>query len=371
MHDQPRQILRQLIVLYGADLHANPRRTEALLRDYCADYPRELFVLIHTQRQRVPHDLLAAPAWLPQATLHSQLSRRLQANLAFTAEAADWAVQVWAEALRINPTPPDRIWIWLQKHAAAPQIGRNSRQFVRKMAAFQRGQFPDFSVQWRKVLGGRRLRLAQSHLTIPSTQATWAVGWLRARWPDWWQRLRSPTLITATLFAASLLLMASSGQLLSTMPRVPAQPSAAEQLLPRTAWVMAGPLVVRSGPDLSAQPIHLLGAEQEVTIVAYSAEGNWAQVTRPIAGWVAHQFLRFSREGAPTHAATLALTSGRITAARVNVRAGPGVDYAVIGQLLADQEVILLERSLAHEWKEIVHPLHGWVSATLIAVDKD
>lgn len=368
MHDQPRQILRQLIALYGADLHADPRRTEGLLRDYCADYPRECFVLIHAQRQRVPDDLLAAPAWLPQAALHSQLSQRLQTNLAFTAEAADWAVQAWSEALGITPPPPDRIWHWVrQQGAVAAKAGSHSRQFVRKMGGIQRGHFTGFGVQWQNAFGGRQLRVAQSHLKV---LAAWGVGWLKERWLDWWQRLRSPILIAATLFFATLLLMTSSGPLASTMPRIATQ-SVADQSLPQTAWVVAGPLVVRSGPDLSAQPLQLLVAEQAVTVIAYSGDGNWAQISHPITGWVAHQFLRFTHEGVPTHAATLALISGRIIADRVNVRSGPGSDYAVIGYLVADQEVVFRETSLAHEWKEIIHPLHGWVSATLIAVDKD
>ena len=46
MHNEPREKLRELIVEYGRSLCADPRRCEALLKDYCGQYKREIFVLI-------------------------------------------------------------------------------------------------------------------------------------------------------------------------------------------------------------------------------------------------------------------------------------------------------------------------------------
>ena len=38
MHDAPRQKLRELIIEYGCSLCDDPRRCEALLKDYCPGY---------------------------------------------------------------------------------------------------------------------------------------------------------------------------------------------------------------------------------------------------------------------------------------------------------------------------------------------
>ena len=58
MHDEPRQKLRELIMEYGRSLCDDPRRCEALLKDYCGQYKREIFVLVNALRNRVVDDLL-------------------------------------------------------------------------------------------------------------------------------------------------------------------------------------------------------------------------------------------------------------------------------------------------------------------------
>jgi hypothetical protein len=44
MNDLPRQKLRELIVEYGRSLCDDPRRCEALLKDYCGQHKREIFL---------------------------------------------------------------------------------------------------------------------------------------------------------------------------------------------------------------------------------------------------------------------------------------------------------------------------------------
>ncbi len=105
MKSEPRRVLQQLIERYGVELAQDPRRTEALLNDLCGEYRREIFVLVNAQRQNVPAELLAAPAWMPHAAVWSRLSRRLQDKLALAPDAADWAVETWAEALSLTQPP--------------------------------------------------------------------------------------------------------------------------------------------------------------------------------------------------------------------------------------------------------------------------
>lgn len=57
MHDAPRQKLRELIVEYGRSLCDDPRRCEALLKDYCGQHKREIFVLVNALKNRVAEDL--------------------------------------------------------------------------------------------------------------------------------------------------------------------------------------------------------------------------------------------------------------------------------------------------------------------------
>lgn len=100
MHDLPRQKLGEIIVMYGRLVCEDPRRCEALLRDLCSQYHREITVLIGAQKERVAHDLLVSQH-VPAPVLMAQLTQRLQDNLALTKDAATWAVESWALALGI------------------------------------------------------------------------------------------------------------------------------------------------------------------------------------------------------------------------------------------------------------------------------
>ncbi|MDY7078996.1 MAG: WD40 repeat domain-containing protein [Chloroflexota bacterium] len=112
MNDIPRQKLCEIVAQYGTSLKDDPRRTEALLRDFCGAYKREIFVLVSALREQVAADLLASQDSVPHQVLLAQLTRRLQDNLALAEDAARWAVESWALALgvieRPLPAPPRR-----------------------------------------------------------------------------------------------------------------------------------------------------------------------------------------------------------------------------------------------------------------------
>ena len=99
MNDEPRQKLSELIVEYGRSLSNDPNRCEALLKDYCGIYKREIFVLVSALRKKVPVDLLKSSAGVPQEIVIGRLCKQLEVELAMTAEAAQWAVESWALAL--------------------------------------------------------------------------------------------------------------------------------------------------------------------------------------------------------------------------------------------------------------------------------
>jgi len=99
MNSVPCQKLCELLATYGRSLYEDPRLCESLLRDACGQYKREIFVLVSAIREQVVADLAASPESVPHEVLLPQLTKRLQDTLAFTEEAARWAVEAWALAL--------------------------------------------------------------------------------------------------------------------------------------------------------------------------------------------------------------------------------------------------------------------------------
>ncbi|MGH9944039.1 MAG: hypothetical protein ACRD9R_16970 [Pyrinomonadaceae bacterium] len=101
MNDLPRQTLRALIEKYGPDLCSDAGRCGGLLRDLCGAHRREINILLGALKEHVPLDLLAGRGKGPRALLLSQLTKRLEDQLALTEEAARWAVNSWALALGV------------------------------------------------------------------------------------------------------------------------------------------------------------------------------------------------------------------------------------------------------------------------------
>jgi len=105
MNEQAKAILKSLVTRYGTSLAFDPLRCEGLLRDTCTHCTREIFVLVNAVRQQVPADLLAPRHSLPPAQVNGLLVKRLQDELAFSEEAARWAVDTWSEALGVTDGP--------------------------------------------------------------------------------------------------------------------------------------------------------------------------------------------------------------------------------------------------------------------------
>ena len=102
MHDLPRQKLRDLIIEYGRSLCDDPRRCEALLKDYCGQYKREIFVLVSALKNRVAEDLIKTSAGVTLALVIGRLIQRLEDELGLAEDAARWAVETWALALDLS-----------------------------------------------------------------------------------------------------------------------------------------------------------------------------------------------------------------------------------------------------------------------------
>lgn len=101
MNPQPRHTLERIIARKGRQICDSPKQLEALLRDLCGAYRREINILVGALEERVATDLIANSRTVPRNVLLVQLAKRLQDNLAYTPEAAHWAVDSWAVALGI------------------------------------------------------------------------------------------------------------------------------------------------------------------------------------------------------------------------------------------------------------------------------
>jgi WD40 repeat protein len=102
MNDVPRQTLKQILDQYGRDVCNDPRRCEALLRDFCGEYRREIFVLISALDEGVADDLRTMTKQLPFSVVLPRLAAELHETTALSESAARWAVMAWAEALDLD-----------------------------------------------------------------------------------------------------------------------------------------------------------------------------------------------------------------------------------------------------------------------------
>ena len=101
MNDVPRETLKRILDDYGHEVCDDVRRCEALLRDFCGEYRREIFVLISALQHGVVGDLRTMTAQLPFSVVLPRLAAELHETTALSEAAARWAVRSWAEALGI------------------------------------------------------------------------------------------------------------------------------------------------------------------------------------------------------------------------------------------------------------------------------
>lgn len=101
MNSEARETLERIIKQRGQGISDHPKLVESLLRDWCGEHRREINILVGALEERIAADLINARRGVPREVLLAQLTQRLQDNLAYTREAARWAVDSWAVALGV------------------------------------------------------------------------------------------------------------------------------------------------------------------------------------------------------------------------------------------------------------------------------
>jgi len=104
MNESVRHKLCEILQKHGTQPLTDPRLCESLLKDYCGQHKKEIFVLVCAVREHIAADLLTSADSMPREMLHALLVKRLQNNLALTEEASKWAVEAWAHALAELPS---------------------------------------------------------------------------------------------------------------------------------------------------------------------------------------------------------------------------------------------------------------------------
>jgi hypothetical protein len=417
MHAQPPRTLKRLLKQYGQELIDDPRRTEALLRDHCGQHTREIFVLVNAQKQRVPSELLAAPAWMPRQATYSRLSRQLQTKLALTEDAADWAVAAWAAALELESLPKGDPWSWLpgQTRAPAPSGRRKSRSKKRQNSAS--------SVQSQKSTSRNsskqaRARAARAEMGWSFPKLDFSPLLRLVRTPVAWANLLPwMALLAATVFLLAVVYwtsttrsgierlnqltgngtpMAESNESaadsgdntdgshasegsaptpvntnVTPLPELPAPPSEylyAVMPLPTDAYVnvIDEPLLVREQPSMVSAFLTVLQDGTAVYVTAFSDDGRWSQITLPHEGWVSNDFLLFSDDTAD-NLKKLSVQQLR-TRNETKVLAAPLAGAAATTTLDAG-ELVVVAAVIGEPatWYQIADPALGWVAAADLA----
>ena len=364
MHQQPRQILRQLIHHYGATLHSDPRRVEAFLQDICGQHYREIFVLVHAQEQKIPLDLLAAGTMAGNPIHWQRLSRRLQDRLAITAEAADRAVESWALALDVAPKRY-RYPRWLRLlWERLSRLNLRRLRLNRAPPSFpQWRSFEKIGVQWgvrlRPWMQNRRwiaaTLLALTLLGVVSFSLRGpASGWINTL--AFWQS-------DDTVDAADLDVLSErvSVWLNQTYP------------LPRLVRIGEESVAVYAEPEIHTTILAYLSPPGAlVNVDAYSRDGRWAHVAEPIQGWIdQQQILHLSMVQGDLSDYTVhidpLLSSTTVDALRV--RQTPSLDGAILGELPMGERVLVLAATADGAWLQVVEPMQGWISSEFIVKD--
>ncbi len=352
MKNQPRRVLKELIERYGVELAADPRRTEALLNDLCGQYRREIFVLVNAQRQNVPAELLAAPAWMPRSAVWERLSRRLQDKLALAEDAADWAVQTWADALNLAGAPAG-----FRSRLARRQTGRQSaRSDVESKTEEDRPPLHRTAT----ASPGPRVD-AWSNRTRRAEPGTQIYLWVAAA-------VLAAGLIWVVFEGAGSLaqpagLWASPQRWLIAVRRDPAALVQTAYPLPRTAWVSEGPLLVRSGPSMADNQLAMLEAGAVVTVEAFAHDAQWSQISQPAEGWVSNHYLNFLPPGDVSVPVRIGVENMIALAAQTPVRETPDTAGAITGTLGADAGVTVVAVTVDGQWRHVIDPLPGWVAS--------
>ena len=137
--------------------------------------------------------------------------------------------------------------------------------------------------------------------------------------------------------------------------------------------VNASRVNLRSGPGAGFPSLAQLEFGQLVTPISRNADGSWVQVQLigGLTGWVNARYLQSS---IPIGSLPVTQQTGSInavvTSTFLNVRSGPGGNFAIVGRLANGAALNLVGRNAESSWAQASVPggVQGWVSTRYIRV---
>jgi len=352
MHPQPRRQLQSLLRQYGPGLIGDPQRTEALLSDLCGQHETEIFVLVHAQRSGILAELTRLTGQQAAGVLRQRLARQLQNRYAFSAEAAAWAVDAWADALNVRAVPLYQSWLLGLWHSLWKAVGQrlhpqaDSRAPAYRADTYRgdnrRSFFGRNGVQWRQLSIGFMLVA----ILLAGAGFAWQSGWLAK---------------------LDVLAWMGESETVAESWQPPSPASAATALAqryppPQEARIEADLLNVRAGPDLNTDVVGKVGpVGAAVTVDGFSEDGGWSHIAAPVAGWVSNEFVTFAGR-------YLRPGLGQVIQAGSVIRDEPRSDASAVETLVAGQTLVLVALSADGQWRQVVEPSPGWVESRYIAV---
>jgi len=129
---------------------------------------------------------------------------------------------------------------------------------------------------------------------------------------------------------------------------------------------------VRNGPGPNAGLLGQIGLGTQVQVIGRNAEGTWLQVRWANGtGWVSAQYVTTAgvptvvQEAVPQTANTPYVI---VLATYLNVRTGPGINYASLGRVFGGDVLVIVGRSADNTWYQVETVYGtGWVSASYVA----
>jgi uncharacterized protein YraI len=138
--------------------------------------------------------------------------------------------------------------------------------------------------------------------------------------------------------------------------------------------ITATQLNVRGGPGEAALVLGRIYFGNQLFLLGRSADGTWLNVRSQFGEntWVAARFTSVGDAAAPANSTTnLPVTEAEtfafVNTGSLNIRAGPGVNYAIIGTVLGGERLPIIGRNADRSWYNVRTVFgDGWVSARFV-----
>jgi uncharacterized protein YgiM (DUF1202 family) len=136
--------------------------------------------------------------------------------------------------------------------------------------------------------------------------------------------------------------------------------------------VISGIANVRGGAGPNAIQLGQITRGQQVYVLGRNADGTWLEIQWAYGtGWVSAELMSTNGTPAVTAVETVPVTADApyalVTATYLNVRTGPGINYAVLGQVYGGNTLTIVGRTNDNTWYQVETVYGtGWVYASYV-----